>query len=182
MVIDPQSQAEGAGPRPEMAGWRRWSELLVAAAVIVLGVIVLVQTQDIRVTRAVARVSPRAIPEIVGGGLVLLGIWYAIDIARAPHIAGGGEDSEDVDPEAETDWTVIAIMAVGLALFALLITHAGFVLSSAVLFAVSAFAMGSRRVLPDIAIGVVLGVATFLLFDTWLGVRLPEGWLAGVLP
>jgi len=183
MVIDPQTQiSDTAEPAPEGSGWHRWSELLIAAAVIVLGVVILVQTQDIRITRAVARVSPRAIPQIVGGGLVVLGIWYAIDIVRNPHLTTGGEDSEDIDPEAETDWTVIAIIAVGLALFALLIRNAGFILASAVLFTVSAFAMGNRRILPDLAIGVVLATAIFLLFDTWLGVRLPEGWLAGVLP
>ncbi len=77
---------------------------------------------------------------------------------------------------------MIAVIAVGLALFALLISEAGFVLASAALFAVSAFAMGSRRVLADLAIGIVLGTAIFLLFDSWLGVRLPEGWLGGVLP
>jgi putative tricarboxylic transport membrane protein len=183
MVIDPQSQRPDAGePGPEITGWRRWSEMLVAVAVIILGVIILVQTQDIRVTRAMSQVSPRAIPQIVGGGLVVLGIWYAFDIYRRPHEIAGGEDSEDVDPEAETDWTVIAIIAVGLALFALLIQDGGFVIASAAMFTASAFAMGSRRVLPDLAIGIVLGTAIFLVFDTWLGVRLTEGWLAGVLP
>ena len=181
MVIDQESEMPRA-PEAPPTGWTRWSELLVAAAVIALGIVVLVQTQDIRITRAVARVSPRAIPQVVGVGLVVLGAWYALDIVRRPHVAGGGEDSEDVDPEAPTDWTVIAILAVALALFAALISHAGFVLASAVMFTVAAFAMGSRRVLADLAIGVVLATAIFLVFNGWLGVRLPEGWLAGVLP
>jgi putative tricarboxylic transport membrane protein len=183
MVIDPQSQmTDAAETSPEITGWQRWAEMLVAVTVIILGIVILIETQDIRVTRAMARVSPRAIPQIVGVGLVALGIWYALDVYRTPHAASGGEDSEDVDPQATTDWTVIAVIAVGLALFALLISEAGFVLASAALFAVSAFAMGSRRVLADLAIGIVLGTAIFLLFDSWLGVRLPEGWLGGVLP
>ena len=183
MVIDPDRDAPGQHPAARSpAGWQRWSELAVALAVIGLGIVVLVETQDIRIARAVARVSPRAIPQIVGTGLVLLGIWYVIDIIRAPHIPSGGEDAEDVDPERPTDWKVLAIMAVGLGLFAVLIREAGFVIASAALFTVSAIAMGNRRVLPDLAIGLVLGTAIFLVFDTWLGVRLPAGWLEGVLP
>jgi len=183
MVLDPDLQRPDTPATPqELTAWQRWSEMLVAAAVIILGIIVLVQTQDIRVTRAVARVSPRAIPQIVGTGLVVLGIWYAIDIFRTPHRASGGEDAEDIDPEAPTDWMVIAIIAVGLAIFAALIKPAGFVIASAIMFTISAFAMGSRRILPDLAIGIVLGTAIYLLFDTWLGVRLPDGVFAGVLP
>lgn len=181
MVIDPDHSLPDQ-PEVVPTGWSRWSELLIAAGVIALGIVVLVQTQDIRITRAVARVSPRAIPEIVGAGLVILGVWYAGDIVRKPHAIGGGEDSEDVDVEASTDWTVIAIIAVGLALFAALVKPAGFAIASAALFATSAVAMGSRRIVVDFAIGLALGVAVFLIFDSWLGVRLPEGWLAGVLP
>jgi putative tricarboxylic transport membrane protein len=118
----------------------------------------------------------------VGTGLIVVGLWYVTDIVRKPHAIGGGEDSEDVDIEAPTDWSVIAIIAVGLALFAALVKPAGFALASAALFATSAFAMGSRRIVLDLIIGLALGVAIFLIFDTWLGVRLPEGWLAGVLP
>ena len=165
----------------EMSPWQRWGELLVAAVVIVLGVVILVQTQDIRVTRAVARVSPRAIPQFVGGGLVLLGIWYVIDVIRAPHHTGGGEDAEDIDPDATTDWGVIAIIAVALVVYALLIERAGFIIASTLVFVISSIAMGSRRYLHTLVFGVILAIAVFLVFDHWLGVRLPEGWLSGIL-
>ena len=181
MVIDPERTLPDGKARVP-TGWQRWSELLIALAVLVLGIVILVETRDIRITRAVARVSPRAIPEIVGYGLVVLGVWYAIDIVRRPHVLVGGDDSEDVDIDAPTDWMVIAIIGVGLVLFAALVEPAGFAIAAAVLFTTSALAMGNRRILPDLAIGFALGVAIFLVFDTWLGVRLPEGWLTGVLP
>lgn len=165
----------------EMSPWQRWGELLIAAVVIVLGVVVLIQTQDIRITRAVARVSPRAIPQFVGGGLVLVGIWYVIDIMRAPHPIGGGEDAEDIDPDATTDWGVIAIIAVALVIFALLIERAGFIIASTLMFTISSMAMGSRRYVHNLVFGAILATAVFLVFDTWLGVRLPEGWLGGIV-
>lgn len=167
-------------PSEPLPFWQRWSELLIAAIVIGLGVLVLVETQGIRMT-PMSRVSPRTIPYVVGVGLVLVGLWYALEIIRSPY-TGHGEESEDIDPEAETDWGVIAIIGVGLVVYALLMEYAGFIVASAILFVISAFAMGSRRFVRDASLAILLAVAIFLLFDTWLGVRLPAGeiseWLS----
>lgn len=172
-------QADDASAAP--AGWSRWSELFIAAALVIIGIVILVQTQDIRVVRSMSQVSPRAIPQIVGAGLIIAGAWYAIDIYRKPHVAAGGEDGEDVNAGAKTDWTVLAILAVGLTAFALLMRPAGFVIASAVLFTISSTAMGSRRHLLNAVIGIVLAAIVFLMFDTWLGVRLPAGIFEDVL-
>ena len=160
----------------ELSFWQRWGELAVAVGVLAIGIIVLVETQDVRVRQGVV-VSPRIIPNIVGGGLVAAALWYAYDIIRGPHLAAGGEDGEDVDPEAETDWRVLGIIAAALVVYAALMEYAGFIVASAVLFVISAFAMGNPRIVRNGAIGLVLGTAIFLLFDGWLGVRLPTGWL-----
>jgi putative tricarboxylic transport membrane protein len=160
----------------ELTFWQRWGELAVAASVLALGIIVLAETQDIRIRQGVV-VSPRIIPNIVGSGLVAVAIWYAFDIIRGPHRVAGGEDDEDVDPEAETDWLVLGIIAAALVVYAALMEYAGFILASAALFVISAFAMGNLRIARNVVIGLVLGTAIFLLFDGWLGVRLPVWWL-----
>jgi putative tricarboxylic transport membrane protein len=161
----------------ELSFWMRWGELLLALAVIALGILILIETQDIRITRAVASVSPRAIPQVVGVGLILVGIWYAADVFRGPHVGSGAEDSEDVDPDAETNWKAIGIIAIALVCYATLMDIAGFIIASAVLFAISSFAMGSRSIVRDAIIAIVLSTVVFFVFDTWLGVRLPAGWL-----
>jgi putative tricarboxylic transport membrane protein len=162
-------------------GFERWSELLVAAGMIVLGIIILIYTQDIRVTRSTT-VSPRIIPQIVGIGTLLVGVWYLIDIIRVPHVISGGEDSEDVDINASTDWNALIILGIALTIFAFIVEIVGFSLAAAVMFFITSFGMGSRKFFLNGLIGLVLGVAVFLIFDTWLGVRLPAGWLDGVLP
>lgn len=164
-----------------LTGWERWSELLVAAGMIVLGIIILLNTQDIRVIRS-ATVSPRIIPEIVGTGTLLVGAWYVIDIIRIPHEITAGEDSEDVDIDAPTDWRALFIIAIGLTVFAALVQTAGFALAAAAMFFITSFAMGSRRYVMNLLLGLALGVAVFLVFNNWLGVRLPYGWLDGILP
>jgi len=63
----------------------------------------------------------------------------------------------------------------------LLIHRAGFVLAQAALFACVARGFGSAKVLRDIALGIILGVAVFLFFVKFLNVNLPAGWLKPIL-
>jgi putative tricarboxylic transport membrane protein len=157
-----------------------FAELIVAAVVVILGIVILIETQDIRVPRAYTKVGPRVIPEIIGWALIIVGAWYVIDILRTGGAAPSAE-SEDVDVTLPTDWWTVGILALALIIFVLLIERAGFVVASAVMFEVAAYAMGSRRYLRDIPIAIVLSLAVYLVFTRGLEVRLPAGWLAGVL-
>lgn len=161
-------------------GFARWSELLVAAGVIVIGIVILVQTQDIRVMRTV-QVSPRIVPQIVGTGMILVGLWYGWDIYRKPHVLSAGEDDEDVDITADVNWRVLIAISAGLLLSAVLMRPGGFIVASAALFTISSTAMGSRNVPVNALIGVVLGTIVYFVFDSWLGVRLPSGILGPLL-
>lgn len=160
------------------AVFSRLAELALAIGVVVLGIVVIWQTTEIRLTPINSRVGPRVIPYIVGAGLVVTGIWLAIDIMRG-HAAHpeAGEDSEDVDPTLPTDWGTVGILGASLIVYLLLIERAGFVIASTVLFFGAAFGMGSRRYIRDLAIGFILSIATFVLFTEGLSLRLPEGLL-----
>ncbi len=168
------------GSPTERSRWSRIAEVLLALGVVALGVVVLVETQDIRVTRAMARVGPRVIPTIVGSGLIVIGIWYAVDVLRR-----SGDpvetDSEDVDPTLPADWSTIAGIGAALVVYLLTIERLGFIIASALLFIITAIRMGSRAYLGDVAIGILIAVAVYVAFSTGLGVRLPEGVLDGLL-
>jgi putative tricarboxylic transport membrane protein len=154
----------------------RIAEVLVALGVVVLGVVILVESRDIRIPRALTVVGPRNIPIVIGCGLILVGIWYAIDVWFGKAALPSG-DSEDADPTLPADWSVLAKLAVTLAVYAMLMVPAGFILASAALFTGTAYAMGSRVPVRDVAIGLVLASLTWLVFDPWLGIRLPAGLL-----
>lgn len=156
-------------------------ELVVAIGVIVVAIGILWLAKDFRAPRSV-RVSPRVFPQLVGIGMLLVGVWYVIDVVRSPNNLSAGEDSEDVDITADANWTTLILIGVGLTAFALLVQPAGFALASATMFAICSTAMGSRNILHNVAIGLGLGLTVYLMFDTWLGVRLPEGWLGIILP
>jgi putative tricarboxylic transport membrane protein len=164
----------------DQSRWSTYAELLVALAVVILGVVILLQTQDIRVTRATARVGPRVFPWIVGGGLIVIGLWYAVELLRGQR-ARPAADSEDVDITLPPDWTTLAGIGAGLVAYALLIEGAGFIIASAALYVITAFSMGSRKIVRDIGIGIVIAVGAYVAFSEGLGVRLPQGILDGLI-
>ena len=168
---------EPASPR---RSWTRLAETGVALLVVVLGIIVLFESRDIRVPRALTVVGPRNIPIIVGVGLIIVGIWYAVDVLMGDVAVPSG-DSEDADPTLPADWRVLAQLAVVLVIYAVLIVPAGFIVASTWLFLGTAFALGSRRYPRDAALGLALAVAAYLVFSEWLGIRLPDGVLKGIL-
>ena len=156
----------------------RIAEFALAADVILLGVIVLWETRDIRITPMNSRIGPRVIPYIVGAGLVVVGIWLAIELAFGRTAQpSGGEDAEDADPTLPTDWQTLGFIAAALVLYLILIERAGFVIASSVLFLGAAFAMGSRRWLRDVCVAVILSVSVYLIFTRGLSLRLPKGVL-----
>ena len=173
------NQADDSRPEAEPL-FIRYAEIVAALVVIAMGVVILLESRDIRIPRALTVVGPRDFPRIIGAGLIVLGIWYAIDVVRHDPSAPSA-DSEDADPSLPTDWHVLGQLAIVLALYAGTIERLGFVIASSILFFGTAFALGSRHVVRDAAIGIVLSTATYLLFSEWLGIRLPAGVLDGVL-
>lgn len=64
---------------------------------------------------------------------------------------------------------------------ALLIERLGWVISGALLFWGTAFALGNRHYIRNLLIAVTLALTTFYAFAIGLGVNLPAGVLQGIL-
>ena len=167
-------------PSPHHPITRNLGELALALGAIIFGLLVISQTTQIRVAPIYSTVGPRVIPYIVGAGLALTGLWLAVEALTGRTTAGSAE-SEDVDLSLPTDWRCIGLLALSLLAYLLLIEPAGFVIASAVLFIAAAYAMGSRRYVRDIVIGVLLAVVLYVLFTRGLGLDLPAGVLEGIL-
>lgn len=155
---------------------RDWGELLLGVAVAIFGVAVVWQTFQIRITPAYSLVGPRVVPLIVGIGLVLAGLWLAGEAAMG-RTASPTTEAEDADPTLPTDWRAVGLLTAALILYLVLIEPAGFIIASAVLFVSAAFAMGSRRLVRNLAVGVVMAAVLYLAFTAGLGLRLPIGLL-----
>lgn len=155
-------------------------ELILAIAVSAFGLAVVWETSQIRLTPAYSKVGPRVIPYIVGAGIVVLGVWLAVE-AITGRATKPTADSDDADPTLPTDWRTVGLLVLVLIIYLVLLEPGGFVVASAILFAGAAFAMGSRRIARDLAVGIVLAVALDLSFTRGLGLRLPAGILERVL-
>jgi putative tricarboxylic transport membrane protein len=166
-----------AGRRGTLAGR---SELGVALLLGVVGVVVLVSALHTHAQYSQADpVGPRTMPFVVAGLLLVCALGLAVDVLRGGH--GEAEEGEDVDLTAPTEWRVVLPLVAAFLANVLLIDLLGWVISGALLFWGSAWALGSRRPVRDAVVALALSVVTFYGFYLGLGVLLPAGVLEGVL-
>ncbi|WP_377639814.1 tripartite tricarboxylate transporter TctB family protein [Oryzobacter terrae] len=152
----------------------------LCAALALVGVVVIVDASRLgAVTSSNDPIGPRAMPFVVGGALLVVAALYALDVFRGG--VGEAEAGEDVELGQAADWRTVALLAGAFALNAVLIEPLGWVISGALLFAMSAFALGNRHHVRGLAIGVALSLITFYGFAIGLGVNLPAGILQGIL-
>ena len=156
------------------------SEYGVALFLGALGLLVIVSALLLPES-AIARgpVGPGAVPVVVGGLLVVVGVVLAVDVRRGGR--GEPEGGEDIELGGGTDWRTVLLLAAAFLANAFLIEPLGWPLSGALLFWGCAFALGSRHYVRDAAIALVLGVGSWYLFVLGLGISLPVGILRGIL-
>jgi putative tricarboxylic transport membrane protein len=150
--------ANGNATRPDRAG------IVIAGLLLVLTAVIFWDTTTLQIS-SVYGPGPKAMPIVVAGGLALLAVGNLVMALRGDLPA-----RESVDPKA------IALILGGVAaLIALIGLGGGFIAATAVLFATTSAAFGRRAFFTDLAIGVVLGVVIFLIFDKLLTLSLPAG-------
>ncbi|MEV4804070.1 tripartite tricarboxylate transporter TctB family protein [Nonomuraea sp. NPDC049421] len=159
---------------------RRWRpELGLAVVVLVLGVLVVVGTLDVSAAASQLGLGPRFFPMLVGGAMVVIGLFYVADVLRGGR--ADPEESEDVDADAPTDWRSLGLVSGIFLAFAALLNVLGWIIGASLLFFGLSVALGAEHKLRAAGIAVVMGVATYLLFVKGLGVSLPGGPLEGLI-
>lgn len=153
---------------------QRWGSTAAAVALILLGIVVAADALTMRIAPTYARVGPALIPQIVAGGLVIVGGGLLFSALYRPAPAPPPDD-------VPLHWPPLGWIAAGLAAQAVLMVPAGFVIASAALFALSARAFDSRRPLVDALIGLGLAGLCYVAFVYGLGLHLPAGVLGRVL-
>ncbi|TGN67032.1 tripartite tricarboxylate transporter TctB family protein [Nocardioides eburneiflavus] len=150
----------------------------MAGALVVVGAYTFYDATTLRVGFG-DPVGPRVFPYVIGAITVVLGLLLVLATLRGdtPQAEGG----EDVDLRHPADWVTV-LKLVGVLLFTVLtITFLGWAVSGALLFVGCAWSLGSRTLVRDVIVGVVLSVASWYFFHEGLGVILPAGILDGVL-
>ena len=150
----------------------RLGEAILAVFVLGLGLFVAVETALLRTGPGYAAIGPKLFPWLVAAGLLVVGAALLYE-ARAGAVAHPAGFDLDLPPPL--------MVSAGLVLQMLLMRPAGFVLATTVLFVAVTRALGSRRLVLDLAVGFVLCLAAYVAFRWGLGLILPAGVLAPLL-
>ena len=160
----PATPPDGAG-RPRSRPW--W----LGVAVIAWGLVWLYGALSLPQAATYAVVGPGFFPAVIGAGLVLLGILLLVAVGRGERFEP--QEVEDADatrrPSGAAFWMTVAAGVVPV----FLIRPLGFPVAATLTFALTARAFGSRRLLLDLGVGLLLGTACWLLFSRLLGLSLP---------
>ena len=124
-------------------------------------------------------IGPRVFPYVIGALMLLLAVLLAVATSRGD--VPQAEEGEDVDLTTPPDWLTVGKLVAILVLNILLVNVLGWAITGGLLFAGCAWALGSRTLLRDLIVGVVLAVASWYFFYVGLGVPLEPGILDGIL-
>jgi putative tricarboxylic transport membrane protein len=154
---------------------RNYGELALSVVLVLLGAYVVIDATTIAVPGSSNTVGPRFFPYLVGAATVIVGLVLAIRILRGDQ--GPAEEGEDIDPDAATSWRAVGIISLAFLAHALLINVIGWPLAVTCMFAVVAWALGSRGIVRPLLAGGLASVVIWLIFVKALGVVLPGGIL-----
>jgi putative tricarboxylic transport membrane protein len=146
--------------------------VIIGLGLLAIAAVIGFDAMNMRVPPIHAKVGPRVFPFIVSLGLALAGlalIWQSRMGEGVPR------------PEGETDWTAVAVIAGGLIVHLNILKPLGFIPAGILLFACVTYAFGSRNILRDLGIGVVVVSLTYFSFTKLLGLQLPGGVLQGII-
>jgi putative tricarboxylic transport membrane protein len=143
---------------------------VIAGLLLALALVILWDLSNLQITSFYGP-GPEAMPVVVAAGLVLLAAGNAVMAYR-----GELPEREPVDTRA-----IVLILGGLAALIAIIGLGGGFIPATAVLFAATATAFGRRAILIDLGIGLVLGLAVYLLFAKLLTLSLPIGPIESLL-
>jgi len=154
-----------------------WPDLGVGLFVLLLGALALWQAMVIPVSPIYAQVGPKAVPYLVAGVLLALGAGLSVTALRG----GWSQELEDVQHAPPTNWRALALLGAGLVANLVLIGPLGFTLAASAQFVLVAAAFGSRKLLRDMVVALLLCLLVWFGFVQVLGVNIGAGLLEAAI-
>jgi putative tricarboxylic transport membrane protein len=144
----------------------RWVALLI----VLFGAAYLWAGLQIRETTTYSAVGPRFVPNALGIGIVLSGIWLFLMPGAPP-----APESPETLP---LDWVSVGLMAGAVIVYVLVFKPLGYIIATALMTVAGAQILGDRgHLLRDSIIGVALAVSIAFLFGRLLNIDVPRGLL-----
>jgi putative tricarboxylic transport membrane protein len=143
---------------------------VIAGALAALAIIIAWDTSRLTLT-SVYGVGPKAMPYIIAIGLALLSAGNFINGMR------GDLPAREVINHKAIYWILGGLAA----LMIVIGFGGGFIIATALLFAMTAAAFGRKAFHIDLLVGVVLAAVVYLVFSKLLALSLPAGPLENLL-
>lgn len=137
--------------------------------------------------------GPKFYPAILAVISIVLCIVLTVQVIRKPEhaetIVVQVQNDTDVDTGSapathevafKGDWKAVVIAVATFLGFALLLEPLGWIISAGAMFTIMAWSLGSKRLVFDIAVGLVVSSAVQVAFSMGLGLNLPSGILGGI--
>lgn len=120
-------------------------------------------------------------PADTSADAVTTGVSTAAATAEHRPADGGSGGSTAAGPLPTGDLKALGFAVLAFLGFTMILEPVGWIVSAGLLFWAVAWALGSRRTLLDLGIGLVVASAVQVAFSLGLGLNLPSGVLGGIL-
>ncbi|WP_103258619.1 tripartite tricarboxylate transporter TctB family protein [Tabrizicola aquatica] len=142
----------------------RWAAFIIAAGLAGLAALLLIDAAGLKQDGGYAGVGPGDVPRIVAYGLLVLAVLTVLS----------GLKGNLPRPPRQAPAPVLWILG-GLGLQLALLHVVGFIVSGAILFGMTARGFGQRPLWKAVAVGLVLALVIYGVFDRLLQLNLPAG-------
>jgi putative tricarboxylic transport membrane protein len=146
----------------------RIGETVLGLAILALGFFIAIETWRMPVAITTAGFGPKFFPGLVATGLITTSGFLLREAIVGTLASRTG---------LELDWRPVGVVLSALLIQAVLLSTIGWIIASALLFGMVAWAFGGRKLHLIAAIGLLLGALTYLVFDYGLDLNLPTGSL-----
>ena len=138
--------------------------LVIAPVLFVLAAVIWWDAGRLAEMSNYSRIGPATVPHVVAIGLALLAVWTGFEAWR-----GDFPEREPIEVKP------VVLIVAGLAGQMLLLKTAGFSISTGVLFALTAFGFGRRKLWISLPIGIAFSFVVYIIFGRFLQLSLPAG-------
>lgn len=138
--------------------------LVIAPVLFVLAAVIWWDAGRLAEMSNYSRIGPATVPHAVAIGLALLAVWTGFEAWR-----GDFPEREPIEVKP------VVLIVAGLAGQMLLLKTAGFSIATGVLFALTAFGFGRRKLWISLPIGIAFSFVVYIIFGRFLQLSLPTG-------
>lgn len=154
----------------ELPWWSGRGELVLAALLVALGVVLVVGNLTMQVVGDGGLLGPQGFGWIVAVLSFAVAGQITYGASTKPH-----EERVTQSAAEATNWPALLTCLGGLLVFTAFLDLLGWLLASTILFSAVSTGLGARPVLRNVAIGFILASVLQLLFGGVLGLNLPAG-------